>query len=485
MSALRPNLVFIFSDQHRWDFMGYADNGRTFTPNLDRLGKAGTIFHHAYCPAPLCCPARAAIAAGRYGMNTGCFTNLHQLPPNTPGYVPQLRAAGYRTCAIGKTHMEIHAYDSDLTGETHRQFMDSLGWDEIQEVSGGMMFTTGIRCAYSEFLRRQGADAAVRDFYRHWHYFMDHGKPAAHPFAAHAWSLPPELQETSFLTRTACDWLAGYSRAQPYFLFLGFPGPHSPTEPNPDFVKLYAGETETRPWGEAPLADWTLAARQGYRAYISQIDHAVGQVLAAVEARGELENTIFVYSSDHGEMAGDHGRFDKTCFYEGSLRVPLVIAGPGVQAGQNSRALVETLDLGRTLCEMTGTPAHDLDQGRSLVPLLNGRATSHRETIYTEMGCDKMLFDGRYKLMAGDPGSDTRRLGRLHLDKPVNIPPSPTRLYDLQTDPHERHDLAARAEAQPLLLQMQAKLLARINENTQARPCLSRGEFRGTDGRGS
>jgi len=104
----KPNIVFIIADQHRWDFMGYEENGVTLTPNLDALGNEGAIFRSAYCPAPLCSPSRAAIASGRYGMNSGSFTNLHELPPGTASFVSQLRAAGYRTSAVGKTHMEMH-----------------------------------------------------------------------------------------------------------------------------------------------------------------------------------------------------------------------------------------------------------------------------------------------------------------------------------------------------------------------------------------
>ena len=97
-----PNVVFIIADQHRWDFMGCERNGVTHTPNLDRIADQGAILSSAYCTSPLCCPSRAAIASGRYGMSSGCFTNLHQLPPGTPSFVGQFRQAGYRTCAIGK-----------------------------------------------------------------------------------------------------------------------------------------------------------------------------------------------------------------------------------------------------------------------------------------------------------------------------------------------------------------------------------------------
>ena len=211
---------------------------------------------------------------------------------------------------------------------------------------------------------------------------------------------------------------------------------------------------------------------------ITQIDDYVGRIRDLVDNQGDLDNTIFVYTADHGEMAGDHGRFDKTCFYEASLRVPFLIAGPGVTPGQDTDALVEIIDVGKTLCELAGVEPHELDQGKSLVPVLSGQSDSHRDTAYCEMGCDRMVFDGRYKLMWGDPKGDTRKLGRLHLDKPVNIGPSPGRLYDLQEDPHETVDLAQDPAHRDLLHDMLQKLVVRMNENVQPRPNLSRGEYR-------
>ena len=474
----RPNVVFIIADQHRWDFTGWESHGVTHTPNLDRLATMGTLFRSAYTPCPLCCPARQAIASGRYGMNTGCFTNLHQLPPGTPSFVSQLRAAGYHTVAVGKTHMEIHAYDSDLTGDAHAALMDSLGWDTICEISGNGMLRSGIRCAYSEFLRENGVlDDAVR-FYEHWHYFMEKERGGAPSFACHEWPLGERFQETPFVGRRAVEWLQARDRSQPFFLHVGFAAPHSPIEPAPEYMDLYRDAEEPPPVGSGNPPDWLPDGRRGYRAMISQIDHYVGWILDSLIEQGALDNTVVVYTADHGEMAGDHGRFGKTCFYEASERVPLLIAGPGVQAGGDSDALVESIDVGKTLCDLCGVEPHALDQGRSLVPVLSGQQDAHRDTVYAEMGCDRMLFDGRHKLMWGDPGSDRRKLGRLHLDKPVNIAPSPVRLYDLAEDPSELHDLASDPAHRGTLAMMVEKLLVRINGNVQVRPNLSRGEYR-------
>lgn len=480
----QPNVVFILADQHRWDFMGGERNGVTYTPNLDRLAASGTRFHTAYCTAPLCCPSRAAIASGRYGMNTGCFTNLHQLPPGTPSFVQQFRQAGYRTCAIGKTHMEIHAYDSDLCSDQHRELMDSLGWDEICETSGDDMFRTGIRCAYSDFLRAHGRLNDALAFYDHWGYFMDGTRRGDPSFLAHTWTLPEMFHGTSFIGDQALRWLRQRNREQPFFLHVGFAAPHSPVAPVAAYLDRYRASEETAPWGVTSAPAWLPEGRRGYRATISQIDAYVGMLRDGLADQGVLENTIMVYIADHGEMAGDHGRFGKTTFYEASIRVPMLFAGPGIGGGQESAALVEVLDVGKTLNELCGVAPHPLDQGRSLLPILSGAQTTHRATVYTEMGCDRMLRDDRYKLAWGEPSFDTRKLGRLHLDKPVNIPPSPAALYDLLEDPHELRNLAGLPEHRAILHAMQEQLLIRLNENTQTQPYLRRGEYRPLSGAG-
>ena len=477
MAGRAPNVVFIMDDQHRWDFMGCESNGVTHTPNLNRLGAEGAVFRSAYCASPLCCPSRQAILSGRYGMNSGCFTNLHELAPGTPTFVGRLRDSGYHTCAVGKTHMEIHAYDSDLQSGRHREFMESLGFREVCEISGNGMFRSGIRCAYSDFLADRDAMDDVLAFYEHWGYFMDK-KRGDHAFLPHEWPLEDRLQETEFVGDRAVEWLESWDGSRPFFLHVGFAGPHSPIEPSRRFMDLYRDAEEPMPWGVEGGEPWVLDGRRGYRAMISQIDHHVGRLYDGVAERGELDNTIFVFTSDHGEMGGDHGRFGKTCFFEAGARVPLIVRAPGCPSGVDASALVETLDLGRTVCDLCGVDPHAQDQGRSLAPLLRGETETHRDTVYCEMGCDRMLFDGRHKLMWGDPKSDTRRLGRLHLDKPVNIPPSPGRLYDLAEDPHETHDLSKGPAAAPLLREMLEKLIARIAENIQTQPNKSRGEYR-------
>ena len=487
----RPNVVFVISDQHRWDFMGYASIGVTLTANLDRIAGAGVAFRNAYCTSPLCCPSRAAIASGRYAVHSGCFTNLHELPPGTPTFAAQFRKAGYRTGAFGKTHMEIHAYDSDLTSRAHRDYMDSLGWDEVCEVSGSGMMKTGIVCAYSEFLKSRGMFEEVLAFYKAWRYFMDPESGRMGEFESQEWPFDEELHETRFIADRAVEWLERHAAEGPFLLHVGFAAPHSPIEPLPRLMDLYRDRPEPPPWGvgekgvrppdDVKGSDPFFAdGRRGYRAMISEIDEQVGRIRAALDELGVLENTVIVYTADHGDMAGDFGITGKVCFFEGSVHVPLIFAGPGVAPGRKSPALVELVDLGKTLCELCSVPSHDLDEGLSLVPALSGGepGEGHRDFVVSVMGCDRMIFDGRYKLMWGDPLLDTRKLGRLHLDKPINIPPSPPRLYDLEHDPHELNDLASDEASREIIEPLLAKLDTRTLEHVTAQPNKSRGTYR-------
>jgi len=478
MSRPRPNIVLIIADQHRWDFTGWdSSNGVTDTPQLDALAARGFIARRAYCTAPLCSPSRAALALGRYSMNSGCYTNLHQPAPGSPTFVNQLREHGYRTCAVGKTHMAIHAYDADYTTPAHAAFQRSLGWQETHEISGNGMLKTGIVCAYSQWLREHGLFDDVLAFYRHWIYFMDPEPRGSAPFVCHEFDLPEEAHETAWVTRRAVDWIEDRAGRGPFLLHVGYAAPHSPIEPLPRLMDRYRERSETPAWNNPAPKPTLDESRRGYRAMITEVDEGVGQIVAALERLGQLDNTIIIYTADHGELAGDHGADGKTCFFEAAERIPFAATGPGIGHGE-SDALVELLDVGATCCELAGVPAHGLDQGRSLRALMAGETDHHRETVFAEMGCDKMLFDGRYKLMYGDPKRDTRKLGRLHLDKPVTIPASPPRLYDLAVDPREEHDLADQPGYATLRREMLEKLLARLNENVQPRPNLSRGEYR-------
>lgn len=217
----RPNIVFIIDDQHRWDFMGYeSGNGVTFTPNLDLLARRGASFRSAYCTSPLCSPS-----------SSGCFTNLHRPPADSPSFVRQFQSAGYRTAVVGKTHMEIHGYTSDYTTAAHASYMRSLGWDEVREISGNGMLKAGIECFYTSFLKEKGVFDRVTEFYKRWAYFMGpeevrRSKP--HDWHYFEWPLDEEYQESRWVADETIRWMNRYTGEALFLLHVGFAAPHSP-----------------------------------------------------------------------------------------------------------------------------------------------------------------------------------------------------------------------------------------------------------------
>jgi arylsulfatase len=188
------------------------------------------------------------------------------------------------------------------------------------------------------------------------------------------------------------------------------------------------------------------------------------------------DDTLVIYTSDHGDLAGDHDTWGKVYLYEPSVHVPFIVRGPGVRRGARSAALVELIDVGATVCDAMRVPTHHWDQGRTLMPLLRGECDQHRTTIYAEMGSDKMLFDGRYKLLYGNLKADRRthyQQPPYHgpaFGRPVNLPPDRIALYDLVADPAEQFNLAEQPECAQLVNVMQTKLLNRLIENMQAAP---------------
>ncbi|HBE03048.1 MAG TPA: hypothetical protein DC049_11335 [Spirochaetia bacterium] len=480
------NIVLIMADAHRGDFLGCLDNNVTSTPHLDRIAEKGALFTNAFCTAPLCCPSRQAIVSGGYPSNTGCFTNLHQLPAHTPTFLSELVRAGYHTVLAGKSHMEIHAFNSDLTSRSHAEYMKTLGWNELYEISGSML-RTGIRCAYSEFLRDSGMLSEVLTYHRKWHYFMDSPSSGDPAYIVHPWPFDEHFDESRFVTDQAVNWLKQYSGSKPFFMQVGYYQPNHPRDPLPRFLEKYQNQKAPFPGGaQISVPEKYLASRTSYRAEISQIDEYAGEIFGLLEKKNMLDNTFFIYTSDHGcslyERYGHPELFGGEAyanFFQAAVHVPLLAAGGGFNEKRKITALTETIDLGKTICELAGIESHRFDQGKSLIPLLSGKIDQHRNSIYSEMACDRMLFNGKYKLMRGDPLSDKRLLWKAaHLDRPVNITPSVIRLFDLKNDPYETCDLAGNYGYKNTLAEMNELMLQRISENTRAQPYLNRGEYR-------
>lgn len=455
----KPNFLLITSDHHRWDFMSCV-NGPVQTPALDRLAANGTRIEHAYCQAPVCVPSRIAITTGRYPMNTGNFTNRHPIDSALPSFVRELRNSGVHTALIGKLHHHVHSMGYDY--QEHREEVHRLGFDHVHETSGKRgAGAIHCECDYTAFLREEG----LLDTYREWTGRWGDGK--ALETMTEPWRWDPETTQDTYIARKACEFLRQQPVGHPFYLQLGFVGPH----PAFDAPEIYrAGFKDPAPANPDAHPDWWPA----YLACIREVDAQIGRVLKTLEEQGLAENTYVIYTSDHGDLAGDHGLWGKVYLYEGSVHVPFIVRGPGIPQRRISNALVELIDIGSTISDALGVRPHHWDQGKSLMPLLRGLEDSHRETVFTEMGSDKMLFDGRYKLIYGDLALDRRKAyskaphNGPAFGRPVNLPPDGIALFDLETDPRELDNLAEDPEHRDLLHRMERKLLHRMITNCQA-----------------
>lgn len=448
-SPKRPNVLLITADQWRGDALSGAGHPVVRTPYLDEVAARGARFDRAYSATPSCIPARAALhtglsqrSHGRVGYQDGVAWDY---PVTMAG---EFGRAGYQTRAIGKMH--VHPA------------RNRIGFDEVVLHDG-----------YLHFARDRRRDPRLHDDYRAW-LARQTGNPGADEAAlglqcnsvvARPWDGPEALHPTNWVVTEAVDFLYRRDPTAPFFLNLSFHRPHPPYDPPAwafeqylsappyepvvgDWTDAYAG------WRDDSRADANIAvydpvtahrARAGYFGHMSHIDAQVNYLLEVLAEFGELDDTWICFTSDHGEMLGEHHMWRKAYPYEGSSRVPLLLAGPGLPGGVVSDEVVELRDVMPTLLAAAGVEPPTVD-GRNLLPLAHGGSGGVREYLHGE----HQLFgqsmhwitDERHKYvwLSGD--------GR-------------EQLFDLRADPSECRDLAAADPAG--VARQRARLVAELD----------------------
>lgn len=448
MAADRDNIVFILTDQHRADALGAAGEDAIQTPHLDRLAAEGVLFTHAYCQSPVCQPSRASLFSGRYPHQHGIFLNGATLWPDAPSFVRSLQSTGLHTAVIGKLH---YTWRPDLDMITHSPLLWRLGFDDPHETTGKMSAGGFKTSEYTEYLRARGL---LRRFYLDLHRRVEAG-PAGQ--AIHGPSaLPEESHIDAWIGDQAVGWLKRHD-GNPFFLWVGPPGPHNPFDPPQPYASMYHPDDmsggiatpATDPVAAMKLARFRLSTtdrilvremRTQYYGNISLIDNRVGQIMSTLRHRGFLHNTWVIYSSDHGELLGDHGLLWKSQFYEPAVAVPLIIRPPDrldhATRGVTYGGLVELLDVTATMLEIAGTDLPG-QGGRSLLKhLVDAVRTDgdlHRTAVFSEIDSRLMVRTEHHKLVVG--ADDLR----------------PLSFWDLTTDPQETVNLAERPEADPIV----------------------------------
>jgi arylsulfatase A-like enzyme len=458
IAADRPNVVWLFSDDHAFQAVG-AYGGRFesegLTPNLDRLASEGMIFDRAYVANSICAPSRATLLTGKHSHLNGKLTNKENFDHDQPQFQKILQESGYQTAMIGKIHL------------------------------AGMM---------------QGFD--------YWEVLPGQGDYHNPKFVTAEGQTPYEGHSTDIITDRALNWLeSGRDDSKPFMLMVHYKAAHRRWAPAERFIEPFSTRSFPEPGnllddyeGRGPAAHnqkmtiathmslgadlkvskrperkaflagkelsgeeltrWKYQAyMQDYMACVAGIDENVGRILKYLEEMGLEKNTVVMYSSDQGFYLGEHGWFDKRFIYEESFRTPLLARWPGViKPGRRNDDLVQNIDFAETFLDIAGAPVPEDMQGRSLVPLMKGRTPKDWRTSlyyrYYEGGGHGVaqhegVTDKRYKLIRFYPGKDE------HWE-----------LFDLKTDPAEMVSVYENPEYREIAERLQAEL-KRLKEHYQ------------------
>ncbi len=454
----RPNVVLVVADQHRWDWLSCAGTVGPDTPVLDSLAARGTRFTRATTTSALCVPARIGLASGLLPHRVGALTNNAYLPARVPTWYQRLRDADYRVGLVGKVDLAKPAHHNGLAGDRPSAYR--WGFTHPVEVEGKMHAGTSPTPIgpYTSWLAEQGL---LDRFHADYMDRLGHIYSARRGDGIYRSSvLPEEAFADAWIGRRAARWVEEVTHDHPWFLQVGFAGPHDPYDPPPSRSERYSRSemADPAPSGDRePLRVRHLrfrcdpsevrVARQQYTAALSVIDAEVGRLLDALDATGQADRTIVVFTADHGDMLGDRGLFQKGVAYEAAMRIPLIVAGPEAARGALSDALVELPDVGETILGLAGVRAGPDVDARSFAHLLAEPSASHRT--------DQVCLEEAYSALR----TETHKLIVTHSQG--------EELYDLVEDPWETRNVAH--EQQEVCHVLRTRLRGRLQEGAWSR----------------
>lgn len=432
--SARPGFLVIVTDDQRPDTIAALGNPHISTPNLDRLVRDGMTFTRATCAFPLCVPSRAEILTGATSFRNGVPFDGGRLKRDMVFWADALRDAGYHTWYSGK-------WMNDGSPQTR-------GYDETSGLfSSGGAGDDGRKPRY-------GRNGRLITGHRGWTFKTDDGQP--------------ELSKGIGLTGETSRHIADGAIAllerrsdKPFFLHVNFTAPHDPLIIPPGTAGKYDPAQMPSPENFLPRHPFDHGAFEGrdenllpwprteddireeiaaYYAVIDDMDTQIGRILKTLEAIGQYDNTVIIFTSDHGLALGSHGLMGKQNMYEHTIGVPFIIAGPGIPRGGRTTAQIYLRDMFPTTCELAGVPIPESVSGRSLVPVLEGTATQIRPAVYGYyFNFQRMIRTERWKLIRY-PQLDRQQL------------------YDLRNDPTEQVDLATQAEHANQLADLSARM---------------------------
>ncbi len=436
----RPNIIFIITDQQRYDTIRRLGFDYMDTPNLDRLVDEGISFSQCHVTAASCAPARASLFKGFYPHTTGILKNADSW---TRSWIELLNDAGYHCTNIGKMHSW--------------PYQTPLGFDERYVVENKDRYLEG-RYYFDEWdkaLRFRGLVKQQRELYRKLPDYRER-------LGAFEWELPEDTHPDMFVGDMACWWIDSFPQTEPLFLQVGFPGPHPPYDPVPRYAEPYLKkdlpllevsqkelDNQPQPFKALrvhnneidhdsvvldlnPTHEQRHRQRAYYLANVTMIDEQVGQILEALERNGYLKNSVVIFTSDHGDCLTDHGHSQKWTMYDLITRMPTIVWAPGrFGRGRTIDALCQQMDLGPTILELAGVEVPAELEAISLLPALEGQDWPGRDYVFAEQAKDGILTDTEFMTMVR--GRDWKLVH--FLDEPWG------QLFDLVNDPTEVRNL--------------------------------------------
>ena len=417
----RPNIVFVLTDDQRWDAISLAGRGPLQTPNIDRLGREGVYFRNAFATTALCSPSRATILTGQYAHVHGVTNNFTEFPAGTETWPLDLQKAGYETAYVGKYHMGEENDDK------------RPGFDYFATHRGqGQYFDT-------EWRINGGERRVIPGYYTH------------------------------IVTQLAEDWIRGRQAGKPWAIMVGHKAPHSFYTPEEKYKQVFADVRVPYPasafmlgdkpgWYEQRLPTWhgiygplfdfrknfpdrthagVTAFEEMVRSYwrtVMSVDDSVGRLYALLQERGQLDNTLFIFTSDHGILNGEHGMVDKRTAHEPSIRTPLVVRYPGLASPSKPRVvnqMVLTTDFAPSILDIAGLPAGSKMQGRSWKLLAQGEEDAGWRQNYVYLYNYEKQFPYTPNVRA------LRTAGWKYIRYPNSLTPHKSELYQVSADPEE------------------------------------------------
>jgi choline-sulfatase len=458
----RPkNVLLIMSDQHKPGALGVSGDAVARTPNLDAFARTATRFSNCYCSNPVCTPSRASLL-------TGLYTHHHQTLSNSTGWpfehktlAHMFSGAGYMSALVGKMHF--------VDAQTH-------GFDYHVGFNSWYQFLGPKTKLYADELGHPNSGSGLPEIDDLWRDFGDPWKDAREPDGrqgsvaiGRVSKIPEEQQFDAFVARESIRFLQQHGGKQPFFLVASFLKPHDPFMPSQRFADMFRPEDIQIPssWGKAHLDTVPKEIRNSierngptpelgdpenarrriayYYANVAEMDNNAGKVLRALRDLKLEDDTIVLYTSDHGEMLGEHKLWNKFVFYESSVRVPLLMRVPGLPAGQQAATIVSNVDLSPTLAELCGLQAPNRPDGRSFLADLRNPRETRNTAVFSEYNLGNprakyMIREGpwKYNFYTHDIAE----------------------LFDLEKDPEELRNLAALPEFQKKAEELKSRIFS-------------------------